>query len=74
MTPRKLSAATKIARALADLDIDELRAEATKDSNILIRVSVAEKAEIKAVADALELTLSEYLLLLHRHARERIRS
>lgn len=73
MTPRKLSASTKIARALADLELDELRAEATKNSNILIRIAADEKAEVKAVADALELTVSEYLLLLHRHVRDRIR-
>lgn len=73
MTPKKLSAATKIARALADLDLDELRAEATKDSNILMRITSGEKAEIKSVADALKLSVSEYLLLLHRHVRDRIR-
>lgn len=37
-----------------------------KTSNILIRVSDREKEEIKSAADALEMSMSEYILMLHR--------
>lgn len=37
-----------------------------KTSNILIRVSEREKEEIKSAADALEMSMSEYILMLHR--------
>lgn len=37
-----------------------------KTSNILIRVSEREKEEIKSAADALEMSMSEYILTLHR--------
>ena len=37
-----------------------------KTSNILIRVSEREKEEIKSAADALEMSMSEYILKLHR--------
>ena len=37
-----------------------------KTINILIRVSEREKEEIKSAADALEMSMSEYILMLHR--------
>lgn len=37
-----------------------------KTSNILIRVSEREKEEIKSMSEALAMTMSEYLLTLHR--------
>ena len=66
MTPRKVKAETRIARALRDLDLDELKQETTKTDSILIRVTEAEKAEIKAVAETLDMAVSEYLLAIHR--------
>ena len=72
MTPRKLTAEQKIRRALRDLDLDELGAEETKSAIINLRVTEAEKDEIKAVAEALDMAVSEYLLLLHRHVRGRV--
>jgi len=67
MTPRKLTAEQKIARALRGLDLEELKQQMTKTESILIRVTAAEKEEIKAVAETLGMSVSEYLLALHRH-------
>ena len=73
MTPRKLTSEEKIARALRDLDLDELKQETTKTDSILIRVSADEKSEIRTVAETLEISVAEYLLGLHRGVRERLR-
>ena len=73
MTPRKLSAEEKIRRALRDLDLDELGVEETKSEIINLRVTEAEKEEIRAVAEALELTVAGYLLALHREVRAWVR-
>ena len=43
-----------------------------KDSAIIFRVSAAEKEQIREVADRLGLSVSAYLLDLHRIARERL--
>ena len=43
-----------------------------KDTAIIFRVSAEEKAEIRDVAERLGLSVSGYLLELHRIARERI--
>lgn len=40
-----------------------------KKTNIIIRVSEREKEEIKAAAHSLEMTMSEYILMLHRQAQ-----
>ena len=72
MTPKKLTAEQKIQRALRNLDLDELKQETTKAAIINLRVSEAEKDEIKVTAEALELTVSEYLLALHREVRGRV--
>jgi Mobilization protein NikA len=72
MTPRKLTAEQKIKRALRALDLDELGVEETKSSIINLRVTEAEKEEIKAVAEALEMTVAGYLLALHRDVRARM--
>ena len=37
-----------------------------KNSNIIIRVSDREKEEIKKKAESLQMSVSEYLLYLHR--------
>ncbi len=37
-----------------------------KKNNIVIRVSDREKEEIAAAAEALDMSMSEYLLTLHR--------
>lgn len=37
-----------------------------KNTNIIIRVSEREKEEIKKQAEALQMSVSEYLLYLHR--------
>ena len=39
---------------------------------ILIRVTPTEKEEIKAVAEALDMSVAEYVLSLHRHVRDRV--
>jgi Mobilization protein NikA len=72
MTPKKLTTEQKIRRALRGLDLDELGAEETKTSIINLRVTQAEKEEIKAVAEALGMTMAGYLLALHREVRERV--
>lgn len=41
-----------------------------KKTNIIIRVSEREKEEIKAAAEALDMTMSEYILTLHRVANK----
>ena len=74
MTPRKLTAEQKIRRALRDLDLDELGIEETKSAVINLRVTEAEKDEIKAFAEALEMTVAAYLLALHREVRDRVLS
>lgn len=73
MTPKKLTAEQKIARALRDLDLDELGVEEKKSAIINLRVTETEKDEIKAIADGLGMTVAGYLLALHRQVRDRIR-
>ena len=72
MTPRKLTAEQKIARALRELDLDELGAEEKKTAIINLRVTDAEKEEIRAVAEGLGMTVAGYLLALHREVRGRL--
>ena len=71
MTSRKLTVEQRVARALRDLDLDELEAEERKSTIINLRVTDAEKDEIRAVADALRITVARYLLGLHREVRDR---
>lgn len=47
---------------------------APKDAAVIFRVSAEEKEEIRQVAKGLGLSVSGYLLDLHRIARERLRS
>lgn len=42
-----------------------------KKTNIIIRVSEREKEEIKAAAEALDMSMSEYILTLHRVATKK---
>jgi hypothetical protein len=52
---------------------DLIRVGETKSSIVILRVAEAEKEEIRAVADALGMTVAGYLLALHREVRDRIR-
>ena len=47
---------------------------ASKDTAIIFRVSAEEKAEIREVAEGLGLSVSSYILDLHRIAREQLDS
>ncbi len=60
--------------ALADVsELGEGR-PAPKDAAIIFRVSAEEKEEIREVAEGLGLSVSGYLLDLHRIARKQLRS
>ena len=73
MTPRKLTPEERIARALRGLKLNKLKQDSAKTEVILMRVSEAEKEEIKTVAEGLEISLTEYLLGLHRQAVVQLR-
>lgn len=60
--------------ALADVEGLGQGRVVQKDSAIIFRVSVAEKEQIREIADRLGLSVSAYLLDLHRIARERLES
>ena len=71
-TTKKERSSSTLRSALTDVEgLGEGR-PAQKDSAIIFRVSAAEKAEIREVADGLGLSVSAYLLDLHRLARERL--
>lgn len=59
-------------RALSNVDGLGENLAPQKDSVIVIRVSAEEKEQIREVAEHLELSVSAYLLDLHRLARERL--
>ena len=59
-------------RALRDVEGLGENPPPQKDSAIIFRISGAEKEEIREVADHLGLSVSAYLLDLHRLARERL--
>jgi hypothetical protein len=61
-----------LARALKGVSPDRLRTVTTKGSSIVLRVSASEKTKIKQTAERLGITVSEYLLQLHRIAAERL--
>ena len=53
--------------SLMTLKFGEMRkVKLLKNSNIIIRVSEREKEEIKKKAESLQMSVSEYLLYLHR--------
>jgi len=74
MTPRKLTAEQKIAKALRGLDLDDLETEVRKDRVINLRVTEAQREEIQAVAEALGMTVAGYLLALHGAVKHRMRT
>ncbi len=61
-------------KALSDVEGLGRNRPVQKDTAIIFRVSAAEKAEIREVAEQLGLSVSAYLLDLHRIALERLRS
>jgi hypothetical protein len=64
----------KLRDALSDVSRLDKDRPAPKDAAIIFRVSAEEKEEIRAVAERLGLSVSGYLLDLHRIARERLGS
>ncbi len=73
MTPKRSDAiARKIAKALRGLDLEDLQEQEIKDQIINLRVTEADKAEIRAIAQELGISVSEYLLRLHRHTRDNL--
>lgn len=70
--PKKPSA--DLRNALADVEGLGRNRPVQKDTAIIFRVSAAEKEEIRDVAERLGLSVSGYLLDLHRIARERLGS
>ena len=73
MSPRRLTAEERIARALRGLKLDQMKQDTAKSDSILIRITPDEKEQIKAVAEVLEISVAEYLLGLHREALVHIR-
>lgn len=61
----------RIEKALSGLTRDSLASE-TKESRIELRVTEGEKAYIRQTAEGLGLTITEYLLGLHRYAARRL--
>jgi len=62
-----------INNALSGLSADALaKPRGDKDARLEIRITKAELTEIKATADKLGLTVTEYLLQLHRHAVKKL--
>ena len=72
MSPRRLTAEERIARALRGLKLDELKQDTAKTDSILIRITPDEKEQIRTVAEVLEISVAEYFLGLHRAAARRI--
>ncbi|MCP4035946.1 MAG: hypothetical protein GY733_03340 [bacterium] len=70
-TKRKVQSPA-LRRALSNVDGLGEDQPPQKDSVIVIRVSAEEKDEIREVAEHLGLSVSAYLLDLHRLARERL--
>lgn len=62
----------EIERALKGVKPDELREEIAKDEKINIRVTNSDKEHMKRVAKYMGVTLTEYLLSLHRLAASRL--
>ncbi len=61
-----------LALALADVEPERLDSLVRKSARVDIRVTPTEKAEMQATAEALGLSLSEYLSALHCYALPRI--
>ena len=63
-----------LAAATKTLHLDGLAPRESKSTGINLRVSQREKEEIRKLAEKLGLSVSEYLLQLHRHALPRLAS
>ena len=63
--PKERSAEARIRKAIGSLDLDALASE-QKTEVVRLRVGPSEKAAIQDAANTLGLTVSEYLLALHR--------
>ncbi|TVR08002.1 MAG: hypothetical protein EA401_14435 [Planctomycetota bacterium] len=64
-TSDRQQARLTIQKALAGLDLEEL-ARSRKTERLQLRLSVAEKVSLEQTAEILGLSVSEYLLELHR--------
>lgn len=69
--PRELSAEARIRRAIRSIDLDALASE-QKTEVVRLRVGPSEKKAIQTVAESLGLTVSDYLLTMHREVVKRI--
>lgn len=72
MTKKQKVPPRKLRRALSRVEGLGEEQPVQKDSAIIFRVSAGEKEEIREVADGLGLSVTAYLLDLHRIARERL--
>ena len=68
MTKRKLE---QIARLIGEVPPDQVKALLRKDQGIRVRLSQADKTSIEAAAARRGLSVSAYLLQLHRDAEGR---
>lgn len=77
VTPRKnrsmKSKTEKLASAVASIEAAELGQSLRKDDVIQLRVSTADKESVKATALELDLSMTDYLLTIHRLVSEKIR-
>jgi hypothetical protein len=62
----------ELADLLRTVPTDRIREALVKDETIAIRVTAAEKEEMKRMASTCNTTLTEYLCGLHRMARDRM--
>jgi len=62
----------RLARAVEGLAGGALRADHSKNDYIHVRVTAAQRGELKAAADRLGITVSALLLGLFEHAKERL--
>ena len=72
MAARRSSREGGLEKKLAGIDPRRLRSVLTKDARIEIRTTTPEKAEIERAAKACKLTVTEYLVQLHRIAARKL--
>ena len=72
VTTQEAGKLDRLAVALKDVAPARLSTVLTKGTRLEARVSASEKEGMKQTAAGLGLSLSEYLLRLHRHASERL--
>ena len=63
----------KLAELLKDVEPERLQDVLTKGERINFRVTRAEKQQIEEIAEKLGLSISDYLLNLHRHVFARLK-